>query len=84
MKRIHSRHSPWRMETTVHRQGGRDIIIQRLALDPSDPVIPVKPPAVSIAQNPIPQEDGTAPILLPPAFLLMAIKLRPPTPMVTA
>jgi len=27
------------LETTVHHEGGRDIIVQRLALDPGDPVI---------------------------------------------
>jgi hypothetical protein len=33
------------IETTVTHQGGRDIIVQQLALDPNDPIIPVFPAA---------------------------------------
>lgn len=37
------------LETTVTHQGGRNIIVQRLALDPNDPIQPVFP-----AQHPVP------------------------------
>ncbi|QTN33053.1 hypothetical protein HZ994_12245 [Akkermansiaceae bacterium] len=37
-------------ETTVTRQGGRDITVQRLALDPNDPVKPV----ISVKPSPAP------------------------------
>ena len=37
------------LETTVTRQGGRDIIVQHLALDPNDPIEPVfSPPLAEI------------------------------------
>lgn len=40
-------------ETTITRQGGRDIIVQRLALDPNDPIKPVVPePPAAIQLDP--------------------------------
>jgi len=57
------------LETTVHHQGGRDIIVQRLALDPSDPVIPVRSADIPAGtSHPEPQGEQT---LTSPSFLMM-------------
>jgi hypothetical protein len=55
------------LETTVTRQGGRDIIVQRLALDPNDPVKPV------VKAEPIPVSPplDSQPYFAPPCYLLM-------------
>jgi hypothetical protein len=56
------------LETTVTRQGGRDIIVQRLALDPNDPIKPVVPaPPVS----PSPQAAFTHDYDVPPSYILL-------------
>ena len=55
------------LETTVTKQGGRDIIVQHLALDPNDPIKPVfpAPPAESTE---IAQAGLTG---APPSYLLV-------------
>jgi hypothetical protein len=56
------------LETTVTRQGGRDIIVQRLALDPNDPIKPVFPtPPSAIPAESAPAETYDA----HPSYLLM-------------
>jgi hypothetical protein len=55
-------------ETTVTRQGGRDIIVQRLALDPNDPIKPVVPESpAAIPFDPAAAADFPD---APPAYLL--------------
>ena len=55
-------------ETTVTRQGGRDIIVQRLALDPNDPIKPVVPESpTAIPFDPAAAVDFPD---APPAYLL--------------
>jgi hypothetical protein len=54
------------LETTVTRQGGRDITVQRLALDPNDPIKPVFPePPAAIPAELAPAELSAA----APSFL---------------
>jgi len=55
------------LETTVTRQGGRDIIVQRLALDPNDPVAPV----VKAIPLPAPESSDSLPAFAPPSYLLL-------------
>jgi hypothetical protein len=56
------------LETTVTRQGGRDIIVQHLALDPNDPIQPVFPtPPAATPTEPAP----TATYDAPPSYLLL-------------
>lgn len=57
------------LETSVTRQGGRDITVQRLALDPNDPIKPVfpAPPAA------IPAESAPAVTYDAPPFYLMML-----------
>ncbi len=55
------------LETTVHEEGGRKIIVQNLALDPTDPVKPVRHPEAAPAA---PQPPGE-PFFTPPTFLTM-------------
>jgi hypothetical protein len=56
------------LETTVTRQGGRNIIVQHLALDPNNPIQPVFPtPPAATPTEPAP----TATYDAPPSFLLL-------------
>ena len=56
------------LETTVTRQGDRDITVQRLALDPNDPIKPVFPtPPASFPAESAPASTYDA----PSAYLLM-------------
>ncbi len=66
------------LDTTVHHQGGRKIIVQQLALDPNDPVKPVRPPKASAVPDP-PQSEGE-PTITPPSFLLMLSATAYPGP----
>jgi hypothetical protein len=56
------------LETTVTRQGGRDIIVQQLALDTSDPVRPVLPAPPA----PVTADPATVTVYdTPPIYFLM-------------
>lgn len=56
------------LETTVTRQGGRNIIVQHLALDPNNPIQPVFPtPPAATPTEPAP----TATYDAPPSYLLL-------------
>ena len=55
------------LETTVTRQGDRDIIVQRLALDPDNPVKPVVKPA----PLPVPPSLESPFGFAPPSYLLL-------------
>jgi hypothetical protein len=57
-------------ETTVHIEGGRAITIQRLALDPGDPVIPVVKPAAPPASD-LPLPTLNAPEASVPSYLFL-------------
>ena len=48
------------LETTVTRQGGRDVIVQHLALDPNDPIIPVFPTPPTEPAEPSDTADSTS------------------------
>jgi len=54
------------LETTTTRQGGRNITVQRLALDPDDPVVPARR-----IDTPASAPQQGEPSFAPPAFLLM-------------
>jgi len=54
------------LETTTTRQGGRNITIKRLALDPGDPIVPAR--RIDTPAAP-PQQGETS--FAPPALLLM-------------
>lgn len=56
------------LETTVTRQGGRDVIVQHLALDPNDPIKPVIPPQ-PVARSPQPASADTYDA--PPTHILL-------------
>ena len=63
------------LETTVTHQGDRNITVQRLALDPNDPIKPVfpEPPAAIPAESPT-AEISEAP---PSHFLLLSATVYP-------
>lgn len=48
------------LETTVTRQGGRDIIVERIALDPDDPIRPVFPASPTVLPATPPGDDDAA------------------------
>ena len=56
------------LETTVTRKGGRDVIVQHLALDPDDPIKPVlpPPPVAPSPDNAAPADDDA-----PPSYILL-------------
>ena len=49
------------LETTVIHEGGRDVIVQHLALDPNDPIIPVFPTPPTEPAEPADTADSTEP-----------------------
>ncbi len=60
------------LSTTVTRQGGRDIIVQHLALDPNDPIQPVLPPEpVAVPAESPPAPDSMNEGEAPPAQILL-------------
>lgn len=58
------------IDTKVTSQGGRKVIVQRLALDPAHPVTPVRKKEAAPPPSGKPQEN-TAPEVAPPFHLLM-------------
>jgi hypothetical protein len=64
------------LETTVTRQGGRDIIVQRLALDPNIPVKPVVP----AKPLPAPPKLASPTVFAPPSYLLLLFATVCPGP----
>ena len=58
-------------KTEIHRQGGRNIIVQRLAPDPLRPLKPVRIVATPAPKRDSPAEFSREPNATPPAGLLM-------------
>ncbi len=57
------------LETTITRQGGRDIIVQHLALDPNNPVKPVVPKIPSEGSSSATYDPDS--VFAPPSYLLL-------------
>lgn len=71
------------VESTVTRQGGRDVIVQRVALDPNDPVKPVvkvETPVKTPSDSP-PSDMSLPPEYVPPSYLLLLSATVHPGPL---